>query len=405
MAWLLLLFELLTAHAIGRNLNSKSKRNNFEKLWTFPEGPGASGPPGAGQSDCDVYYGIDNAAPAFDSDRVYFASNHQGWYLYALEASTGQQIWKASYGVVTAPAVGDKGVYFGAIQSDKARVVSIDKFTGKTIWDVEAVGSTVHAPPVVADDMVFIVLHEGLMVFNASTGKALWNASKYTSCSNTSPQVADGVVFVAGGYGKNGIVALDAASGKLLWTTLTDIQNPWASPVIYDNMVFISGFKTNYHTGTVYGVSKITGSIRWYQNLTALGQKTNPLYTPYAPLAPAVANGRLFVGGAMGTLYALNTSTGGKIWDSDQAISDDNTKYMCEGHLWMVPAAASGLVFAGCDAGNLYALDDTTGTIRWTYTTAGHAVYSPVVINDTVLFGVENTFERDGDDNFVVLEF
>ena len=124
-------------------------------VWTYAQaGPGASGPPDAGQSSCETYYGIDNAAPVVitgkktksdsdsDSDEngngngngngaaatsggtttVFFTSQHSGWKLFALDAESGVEKWnvtasKSKEGGATAPAVDPENpdvVYFAA---------------------------------------------------------------------------------------------------------------------------------------------------------------------------------------------------------------------------------------------------------------------------------------------------
>ena len=105
-------------------------------LWTFPAGPGSSGPGGVTPDACEAYYGIDNAGPVLDdtAGSVYFTSEHTGWRVYALDAVTGAERWNVSTvdtTSATAPAVAGGSVFFGALRGGAVRLVSVNATTGR----------------------------------------------------------------------------------------------------------------------------------------------------------------------------------------------------------------------------------------------------------------------------------
>ena len=51
------------------------------------------------------------------------------------------------------------------------------------------------------------------------------------------------------------------------------------------------------------------------------------------------------------------------------------------------PAVANGVVYVGSDDNNVYALNATTGAKLWSYTTGGDVVSSPAVVNGVVYVG------------------
>ena len=59
--------------------------------------------------------------------------------------------------------------------------------------------------------------------------------------------------------------------------------------------------------------------------------------------SPAVANGVVYVGSADGNVYALNASTGAKLWSYHAGGIDSS------------PAVANGVVYVGSADGSLYA--------------------------------------------------
>ena len=385
-------------------LTSAVTGKSGDVLWTFPAGPGSSGPGGSTPDLCEANFGIDNAGPVLDDTGgggVYFTSEHTGWRVYALDAATGAERWNvttADTTSATAPAVAGGSVFFGALRGGAVRLVSVNATTGAPRWDVAAPGKGVAAPPTVPGDgsLLYITLDDGLHAFDTATGAAVWSdTGKLTGCGNTAPQLdaAVGVLYAAGGRSVNGVQALDAKTGAHIWSALPQVDNPWASPVLGGKQLFTAGFvytgTESYYTGVAYGLDAATGALAWQQNLTTLDQYA------YAPQTPAVADGRLFFGGATPTLFALDAATGKLDWQAAR---------VCQGHLWMVPAVAGGTVYTGCDAGQLFAFDAATGAKRWTYAASG-AVRSPVVKNGKIYVGVDAQPHDKGDhDSLVVLE-
>ncbi len=92
--------------------------------------------------------------------------------------------------------------------------------------------------------------------------------------------------------------------------------------------------------------------------------------------SPAVANGVEYVGADVGSLYALNASTGAKLWS-----------YTTGGNVSSSPAVANGVVYIGSNDGNIYALNANTGAKLWSYTTGGEVDSSPAVVNGVVYIG------------------
>ena len=91
--------------------------------------------------------------------------------------------------------------------------------------------------------------------------------------------------------------------------------------------------------------------------------------------SPAVANGIVYVGSNDGNLYALNASTGAKLWQN--AAGTDYTTS---------PAVANGVVYIGDQV--VHALYASNGSELWNYTTGNYDVgSSPTVANGVVYVG------------------
>lgn len=103
---------------------------------------------------------------------------------------------------------------------------------------------------------------------------------------------------------------------------------------------------------------------------------THFLSDPIASSA-SVANGIVFVGTIGGTFYALELSTGETVWSFSTGTSISST-----------PAIEDGLVIFGSkEPGRIYALDEYTGIVRWTYKIPdGSSIFSSPTIKDKRVF-------------------
>ena len=122
---------------------------------------------------------------------------------------------------------------------------------------------------------------------------------------------------------------------------------------------------------------------RWNPFETALGVgnagslKLKWSYGNWSYGSPAVVNGVVYFGSDDGNVYALNASTGAKLWS-----------YNAYWNVASSPAVANGVVYVGC-ALNLCALDASTGALLWSYN-IGFVPSSPAVANGVVYIGSGN---------------
>lgn len=170
---------------------------------------------------------------------------------------------------------------------------------------------------------------------NASTGTLLWSY-KTTGAISSSPAVVGGILYV--GY-VGGFCAINASNGAFLWNFATPYLGTYSSPAVFDGVVYTGAMDTN-----VYALNASTGSKIW-------SFRTNGTAS-----APAIDNGLVIVSSMDNSVYALSASSGSLIW-----------KFTANNHFCSSPAIADGVVFAGSHDGNLYALNETTGTKLWVY--------------------------------------
>jgi hypothetical protein len=101
--------------------------------------------------------------------------------------------------------------------------------------------------------------------------------------------------------------------------------------------------------------------------------------------SPTVVNGVVYVGsGPYGTnavyigsednnVYALNASTGAKLWSYTTGSVVNSS-----------PAVANGVGYVSTGGGNVYALNASTGALLWSYATGALSTLSPTIVDGVV---------------------
>jgi outer membrane protein assembly factor BamB len=135
-----------------------------------------------------------------------------------------------------------------------------------------------------------------------------------------------------------------------------------SSPAVVNGVVYFGS-----DDGNVYALNASTGAKLWS---FATGGEVGS--------SPAVVNGVVYIGGA-GNVYALNASTGSKLWSFATGVEVDSS-----------PAVVNGVIYFGSRDGTVYALNAGTGAKLWSFTTGNIVDSSPAVANGVVYVGSED---------------
>lgn len=167
-----------------------------------------------------------------------------------------------------------------------------------------------------------------------------------------SPVVADGCVYLLDlGY----LYCVNVSDGQQVWNQSIPSGIPDSSPAVYKGYVYTPLSAYNASTGE---------QVLDYPDFQG--------YT-----SPIVADGIIYFGSAFGSFYALNATTGSKLW---RYLTEETSS----------PAVAYGRVYFESWDGNIYALDALTGTKVWNYTLNEPSRYmdsSPAVVDERVFVG------------------
>ena len=186
------------------------------------------------------------------------------------------------------------------------------------------------------------------------------------------PVVAYGRVFLTTFDGRT--YALDADTGRAVWRYVSH-RCGWASPAVDRHLVFEAyiGHACDAadpgSDGAVIAFDAKTGRIRWQRTI-------GPTES-----SPLVARGLVFVGDWRGTIYALAESTGKVRWT-----------FTTGGKVKGSVALAGNRLYIGAYDGRLYALDVRTGRLVWRASgqpslSGGTFYSSPAVAYDRVYLG------------------
>ncbi|MEE1816435.1 PQQ-binding-like beta-propeller repeat protein [Streptomyces sp. SP18ES09] len=279
--------------------------------------------------------------------------------LYALDATDGSERWRLRT---------DAWVY--SLQVDRGTVVTgtrgggvqgWEASNGAKLWEVTGAQTDFETPeagPAVHGDTVYVWRDARLQALDARTGVERWSypIGDAASCANVPVRVApaeDGCVYVSAG---TRVLSIDIAGGHVRWhfEAPAVFLSPPAfapGPAVTGGGVYLSD-----HLGTVYALDATTGQDRW-RIATEPRQSAEPVL---------VADGNVHVGSGS-ALYTLDAVTGTPRW-----------RFAAGGELVGSPVVADGRVHFGSADHVLYTLDATGGQLRWKLATGGEITGSPV---------------------------
>jgi polyvinyl alcohol dehydrogenase (cytochrome) len=149
----------------------------------------------------------------------------------------------------------------------------------------------------------------------------------------------------------------------------------YSSPTVYNAVIYIGA-----RNGYFYAISETTGAVIWSRFIGYVTGKTcgKGGFTSTATVAPDPATGHptIYVYGATGYLYAMNTTDGSDVWPPAAVAIPSTT--VNDYYAWGSPLVYDGNIYIGissqCDnplvRGGLDAFSQTTGAYEHTFWTA-----------------------------------
>ena len=151
--------------------------------------------------------------PTLQNGKVIFASLDGN--LYAIDASTGQEVWRftGTRSLASTPVIAGDLVLVGGFDT---KLHAVDINTGEQRWEFEA-ENWVWSSPVIEDDRLYFGDFDGnVYAVSLSDGSEVWSSNLTDSPIVGSPALAGGVLVVAGQDGT--IFGLDPATQAERWS-------------------------------------------------------------------------------------------------------------------------------------------------------------------------------------------
>lgn len=231
-----------------------------------------------------------------------FASTLRG-KLYALDTTTGDELWKLAPEDAPEPynqrAYGYYGVTFadGKVlwpyqsrhgKGSQGLLSAVDAQTGKVVWESPMSGATMaDGTPTVSDGKVFVGSQtaDRVLAYDLETGKRLWQGQEALGgWQDGIPSAANGRVFIGS---NNRIIARDADSGQELWRfqsphpSLVNGGATPAAPAIDGDIVYMG-----FPSGAVTALDARTGAVIWDRKLPGKLDMGGVHSSPRSPGSP-----------------------------------------------------------------------------------------------------------------------
>ncbi|MFI2348510.1 PQQ-binding-like beta-propeller repeat protein [Streptomyces sp. NPDC019443] len=279
--------------------------------------------------------------------------------LYALDATSGQERWRLQADAWVYSLKVDRGTVLTGTRG--GGVQAWEASNGEKLWETTGAQTDFETPeagPAIFGDTVYVWQDARLRALEARTGVERWSypVGDAASCGNVPVRVhpaPDGYVYVAAG---TRVLAIDISNGLVRWHF--EAPAVFLSPPVFAPGPAVTGggvYLADY-LGTVYALDATTGKDRW-RIATESRQSVEPVL---------VADGNIHVGSGS-ALYTLDAVTGTPMW-----------RFAAGGEVTGAPVVADGRVHFGSADHVLYTLDASGGQLRWKLATGGEITGSPV---------------------------
>jgi len=291
-----------------------------------------------------------------------------GGYVYAFEALTGRLMWQLRGGGMfkSSLCAFENRLYLGNTD-DLLRC--IDAETGRVVWTFNT-GRDLDSSPCVIDGRLYIAGENGYArCLDPRTGAEIWKTFvggigpgtvPGSNGSETSPAVADGEFYTATYDGD--LFCIDTATGAVRWQAKTHDDTD-ASAVIAGAFVYICAEE---QASFLYCFAREDGREVWRYAGNPKGYYSTP----------AVAGGRIWVGGEDNRLHCVDARTGAGIWT-----------FQTGDGVWSSPCVVDGKVVFGSRDANLYCLDAASGRELWRVRLDGRIISSPCIVDGRIWIG------------------
>ena len=283
--------------------------------------------------------------PPSTCDGVIYANTQKPGGTVALDAKTGEILWRRSGGNrASTPAIAGERLF---VSSHDGTVTAMNRKNGRTLWKLNT-SARVESSPVVLGNTVYFGSTDGrLFAVNAATAAVRW-AYDTGGRINASPSVWGNRICISTYAGS--IFCLRRSDGAKLWSTyvkrsFVSYESFYSSPSTDGRRLYVAA-----RSGKLVALDASSGRIVWTQRLSGLTYPT-----------PAISDGKLFIGTRNGTFNSYDAASGRLLW----------SRYV--GPVASSALVVGDLVFVSSINRRTYGLRTSNGQTVWRFN-AGHFV-------------------------------
>lgn len=222
-----------------------------------------------------------------------------------------------------------------------------------------SVGKPLVSGPTVGRGNVYVAADGEVFAFRASDGASLWSHLSCSGIGAVQPALSSHALLVGDDGGD--LAAYDPATGSQLWCR-DESGSITSPPSINAGVVYIS------NGSSVVAVDIKTGNTLWIFTPVDFSRIDN---------TPAVTATTVYATSG-DSLFALDRTTGHKIW----RIGFGPQIFIS------APSVANGLVYVG--GNSLFAVNASTGKLRWTKNNVGVIVSMPAIADGNVYVNAQD---------------
>jgi outer membrane protein assembly factor BamB len=324
--------------------------------------------------------------------------------------------WNCGFTITSAPAFGEGVVVVGDASGAVHCLRAVD---GVLLWTHRTDGPVLAAPAIAEGRVIVSSADSTVSCLNASTGRRLWQYKEGAPVVAV-PVVHSGRVFVGGSDGR--FLALDLSTGKERWRYDSVAGFVETKPLIHEGLVLFGAWGEKF-----YALDETSGALRWQWQ----GPRRGRLFSP-AACWPVACGKRLFIVAPDRAMTVLDCLTGAEIWRSTShqvresiGMTSDSALVLARTmrdsliafdaradrriERWVgtpgfgyeinaaMPVEKGGTVFYGSQRGQIYALDATNGSLRWSHRVGA------VTLNTLAPVDAHSVLVTDFDGNVMLL--
>lgn len=304
---------------------------------------------------------------AIDGDAIYVVDEDGD--VLALDRGKGKKLWKQDVdaAVTGGVGVGDDLVLVG---TPNGEVIALNQQDGEILWR-NVVGGEVLAPPAVGSEVVAVQTFDGkLHGLNALTGEALWEYASQvpvlTLRGTSSPIIEGGFVFGAFANGK--LVALDVESGTVAWegrVAVAQGESEIERVVDVDGRLLLTSnaLYAASYQGRVAAFDPGSGRTLWYQDASS-----------YVGLDEGFGN--VYYIDADGSVLALDQRSGTIRWSNGELSYRELS----------APAAFNNYLAVGDYKGYIHILSQVDGEFVGRFKLGSKGVRAPILARGDTIY-------------------